>query len=99
MMTGVSLATLGAVKKPVVEIVPALADQVTAVLDVPLMRAVNCICSCDVTVALGGESDSKGDEFEEEGVVEVALCDAAPQPAIRPVRQNRNDRTRQCEIV
>jgi hypothetical protein len=35
-VTVVLLVTFGAVKSPVLEIVPALADQVTAVLAVPL---------------------------------------------------------------
>ena len=40
------------------EMVPALADQVTDVFVVPLMRAVNCRCSIDATVAVPGESES-----------------------------------------
>jgi hypothetical protein len=38
----VLLVTAGAVKKPLDEIVPALAAQVTAVLVVPCTKAVNC---------------------------------------------------------
>jgi hypothetical protein len=56
-VTGVLLVTLGAVKNPLSEIVPALADQVTAVLSDPLIRAVNCSCCCDPRVALPGESE------------------------------------------
>ena len=41
-VTLVLLVTLGAVNRPPVEIVPALADQVTAVLLVPCTVAVNC---------------------------------------------------------
>lgn len=44
MTTEVLLVTLGAVKAPLLEMVPALADQVTAVLAVPLIWAVNCCC-------------------------------------------------------
>jgi hypothetical protein len=58
MITDVLLVTLGAVKTPLLEIVPTLADQVTAVFAVPLMRAVNCCCPCDATVALPGEIES-----------------------------------------
>ena len=50
--------TLGAVKAPLLEIVPALADQVTAVFAVPLMLAVNCCCACDARVVLTGEIES-----------------------------------------
>ena len=56
-VTGVLLVTLGAVKNPLFEIVPALADQVTAVLADPVMRAVNCNCCSDDRVALPGESE------------------------------------------
>jgi len=42
MLTLVLLVTAGAVKKPLYEIVPAPAVQVTAVLVVPCTKAVNC---------------------------------------------------------
>ena len=58
MTTGVLASTLGAVKTPLLEMVPALADQVTAVFGVPLMRAVNCSCCSEPIVALSGVSDS-----------------------------------------
>jgi hypothetical protein len=41
-VTLVLLVTIGAVKKPVLEIVPELADQDTAVLLVPCTVAENC---------------------------------------------------------
>ena len=52
------LATSGAVNSPLGEMVPALADQVTAVFGLPLIVAVNCSCSRDPTVVLPGESES-----------------------------------------
>jgi hypothetical protein len=57
-ITDVLLVTLGAVKTPLLEIVPALADQVTAVSAVPLILAVNCCCPSDGTIALLGEIES-----------------------------------------
>jgi hypothetical protein len=91
MTTGVSLATLGAVNNPLLEIVPALADHVTAVFAVPLMRAVNCSCSSDTTVALPGESDMSAEELVD-GLAELALCEAVPHATIRPVRQSKSER-------
>jgi len=41
-VTLVAALTVGAVKRPVLETVPADADQVTAVLVVPCTLAVNC---------------------------------------------------------
>ena len=69
-------ATAGAVNNPLLEIVPALADQVTAVLAVPLTRAVNCNCSSDVRVALSGVRESALEGFSAvaaEGL-DVAVC-------------------------
>jgi hypothetical protein len=51
----VSLLTAGAVNLPVLEMVPALADQTTAVSDVPLILAVNCCVPREATVELLGE--------------------------------------------
>jgi len=65
--------TFGAVKSPVLEIVPALADQVTAVLAVPLNVAVNCTCCEEPIVMLVGESERV---LEVVGVTE-ASCGAA----------------------
>ena len=44
--------------KPEPEIVPALADQVTAVLLVPVTVAVNCWVAPDSTLALAGETET-----------------------------------------
>lgn len=88
--TGTLLVTLGAVKNPLLEIVPALTDQVTAVFGVPLTLAVNCNCSCDARVALPGESES----MAAEGLVVLALCEEAPHAAVRPVRQSKSEITR-----
>jgi hypothetical protein len=70
-VTGVLLVTLGAVKNPLFEMVPALADQVTAVSADPLMRAVNCICCSDGRVALPGESEILAESLEVEVEVPV----------------------------
>ena len=70
MVTEVVLVTLGAVKAPLLEIVPALADQVTAVSAVPLMRAVNCCCACDARVVLTGEIESTVPE----PLAETTIC-------------------------
>jgi hypothetical protein len=55
-VTVVVALTLGAVNRPEAEIVPALADQVTAVFDEPLTVAVNCRVPPDVTVAVAGDT-------------------------------------------
>ena len=46
--------TVGAVYRPVFEIVPGEADQVTATFDVLLTRAVNCAVAAEDTVAVAG---------------------------------------------
>ena len=48
---------MGAVKKPDDEMLPALTDQVTAVLLVPSILAVNCWVPPEVMVALVGQID------------------------------------------
>ena len=40
--TGVLLLTCGAVKVPLFEMLPAVADQLTAVSEVPVILALNC---------------------------------------------------------
>lgn len=55
-ITAVLLETLGAVNSPLLEMVPALADQVTPVLEDPLMLAVNSFWACDVTLAVAGKT-------------------------------------------
>lgn len=54
-VTVVLLLTAGAVNLPVLEMIPAVADQVTAVLDVPVIAALNCSTLCARTVAPDGE--------------------------------------------
>ncbi|MGZ4824694.1 MAG: hypothetical protein ACXVZT_08745, partial [Terriglobales bacterium] len=49
------IVTLGAVKKPVLVIVPLVAFQVTAVLELPVTVAVNCWVPPDGTEAPTGE--------------------------------------------
>jgi hypothetical protein len=93
----VLLVTSGAVKTPSLEIVPALASQRTAVFGVPLMRAVNCDCSSDVTVALSGVMEMTFDELAE-GLAEVALFDAMPHATVRPVRQSKSGSTTKCAM-
>jgi hypothetical protein len=96
-VTGVLTATFGAVKIPSFEIVPALADQVTAVFGDPLIRAVNCNFSNDATVAVFGESDSAA-ELELEAA--AAFCEGnEPQLAVRPVRQSKSDTTTKFGII
>jgi hypothetical protein len=73
MITEVLLVTLGAINAPMLEIVPALADQVTAVSAVPLMLAVNCCCPSDATVALTGEIESTVPERLAETTIRVGI--------------------------
>ncbi len=56
-VTEVLLVTLLAVKSPLLEILPALADQVTAVFAVPLTLAVKFCCPFEGIVVLLGESE------------------------------------------
>ena len=44
--------TIGAVYKPLLVTIPTVADQVTPLLDVPLMVAVNCFVVPAYSVAL-----------------------------------------------
>jgi hypothetical protein len=46
----------GAVNVPLLEIVPADADQVTAELLVPCTVAVNCCCVAGLNIAVRGET-------------------------------------------
>jgi len=55
-VTLVLLLTFGAVNIPALETVPAVADQVTAVLLVPWTVAENCCVFPDVRVVLDGET-------------------------------------------
>jgi predicted NBD/HSP70 family sugar kinase len=54
-VTAEVVCTTGAVNNPVLEIEPALADQVTAVLFVPVTLAVNCWLEPEIRDALIGE--------------------------------------------
>ena len=56
-VTVMAAVTLGAVKLPVLEMLPALADQVTPVLLVPWTLAENCWAAPDATLALVGETE------------------------------------------
>ena len=62
-VTEVFAVTFGATKAPVLVIVPALADQVTAVSAVPLNCAVNCCGACEAIFALLGEMESVPSEW------------------------------------
>ena len=95
MTTAVLLVTSGAVKSPVLEIVPVLADQRTAVFEVPVTRAVNCICSRDATVALSGVSESATAELAE-GEAEGALCEAPPHAVVSRIKQSKSARLTKC---
>lgn len=55
-VTNVLLVTLGAVSRPLAEIVPTLVDQFTAVLLVPCTVAVNCFVAPDETLTSVGET-------------------------------------------
>src|ERR1035438_1293068 len=96
MITCVMLATSGAVKNPLLEMVPAVADQVTAVFEVLLSRAVNCSCSIDATVAAPGEIESALGAAPD---VPAALGKAAPHAAVRPERHNRKNKTTKFGIT
>ena len=73
MVTEVLLVTLGAVKAPLLEIVPVLADQVTDVFAVPLILAVNCCCPCEVMVVLLGEIEIVLPELLSETTIRIEL--------------------------
>src|ERR1700683_2963581 len=56
MTTSVCLLTVGAVYRPLLLTEPAVADQVTAVSEVPLTLAVNCCVWLESRVPLVGET-------------------------------------------
>jgi hypothetical protein len=85
MSIGVEVLTVGAVKNPLLEMVPALADQITPVFEVPVTRAVNCNPSSDTMVALPGETEIV---FEVEALTEATGCDCEPQAVVKPNRQS-----------
>jgi len=95
MVTVVLLVTLGAVKTPLLEIVPALDDQVTAVFGLPLTRAVNWTCAWDAADALSGETVSVAEEV---AGADPGVCEEnEPQP-VKPVRQSNSDATTKFEV-
>ena len=57
-VTVVLALTVGAVNSPELEIDPAVADQVTAVLVEPVTVAVNCWVPAEATEALVGEIET-----------------------------------------
>jgi len=63
--------TLGAVNNPSAEMMPALADHVTAVFAVPCTRAENCFVVAELNVALFGETTTLTMDV---GVVETVIC-------------------------
>jgi len=60
-VTVVVVVAVGAVKRPVLEIVPALVDHVTAVLVEPVTVALNCWVPPDATVVEVGEMEMETD--------------------------------------
>src|ERR1700758_1058924 len=73
MITEVFLVTLGAVKAPLLEMVPALADQVTDVSAVPLMLAVKRCCPFERMVVLLGEIEILMPELPSETTIRIEL--------------------------
>jgi hypothetical protein len=73
MITEVFLVTLGAVKPPLLEMVPALADQVTDVSAVPLMVAVKSCCPFEKMVVLLGEIEILMPELPSETTIRIEL--------------------------
>src|SRR4029077_13277394 len=96
MITGVELLTFGAVKNPLLEMVPAVVDHVTPVFAVPVTRAVNCNPSSDPMVALPGESEIV---FEDEELTELTGCDCEPQAVVKTRRLSKIARTASLPIV
>ena len=60
-VTVVVVVTVGAVKRPALEIVPALVDHVTAVFVEPVTVALNCWVPPDATVVEVGEMEMETD--------------------------------------
>src|SRR5882762_7930407 len=69
-VTVVLVLTAGAVKSPELEIVPAVADHVTAVLVEPVTVAVNCWVPAEATEALVGDAETAT------GALTVTVADA-----------------------
>lgn len=81
------LLTCGAVNNPLLEILPALADQVTAVLDVPLTRAVNCNWASEPTVALSGVNERL---MEGLGELVAVFDEVVLHATAKTIRKNNN---------
>lgn len=91
-VTAVSVLTAGAVNLPVLEMVPALADQSTPVSLVPVMLAVNCSVPSEATVALLGEI-VMWDFFAELSRAATTLMCTIPEPC-SPLDESETDRTK-----
>ena len=96
--TGVGEPTEGAVNNPVLEIVPALADHVTEVVDELFIVAANCWVSPEVTVAAVGEIAKPEAGFVGElwpgpvGLLAAVLVPPA-QPTLMVASSNRPTRS------
>jgi hypothetical protein len=82
MITEVFLVTFGAVKAPLLEMVPPLADQVTDVSGVPLILAVKCCCPFEGMVVLLGEIEILMPEVPSETTIRIELepCRTESEP-------------------
>ena len=93
-VTAVLMVTRGAVNIPSLEIVPAVVDQITAVLELSLMRALNCSFPKEATVAALGESVSVDDVLGSGALEFAAFCDDVRelQPTVNALRPIKSDR-------
>ena|SRR5579872_3686706 len=83
-VTKVLLVTLGAENVPLLDIVPALADQTTAVFSVPTTLAANCCRPSDNTVMLPGEIVSDGPEWPPATMIRACVQAYSPgSPGMR----------------
>jgi hypothetical protein len=80
-VTVVLVVTAGAVKRPLLEIVPTLADQVTLVLLKFRRVSENCCVPFEEIVALRGEMERLA------GGGPLARCVENPQDAVNPMSQ------------
>jgi len=100
MVTEVLLVTLGAAKAPLLEIVPVLADQVTAVFGVPLTLAVNCCCPSEIRLAMLGEIEIVAPVSPVDVLFDVLLapCDGVAHAVVKTAMQSKSERTRKFGI-
>jgi len=90
--TDLALVTVGAVKRPLGEIVPVLALQITSVLTVLAKLAVNCNVDPDETTALAG--DTVGAELFEFELLPVCCAPGTEeQLAVANINKNSAKRT------